>query len=700
MAATGKRGDHPIWDYFAYQTAANGDITTNCTTGNCKWTGKGKVQTNLMRHLDSKHSTEAEQFRKKYEEHCGKRDKEKAPPSGLVGMDAFLCSPTAAAAMNKKKVVPYDRASIRQRSLLECMTRAFCSAGLPYRLVENSDFRSFISELDPQFSMPMSHTTISKYVGEQFAKVSGKLKAALVGRPLVVILDIWSKRGLAESFLGVTVSFYFKPLGAIKTALLACRSFPHPHNAGAILKLVKDIVDEYELEEEQIERYMADNASNVIAAFRGSAIVNMYKGGVGVAAARRETGHRQGGEGGGEAAGTSDDGPTYANFGFEEEAPDIPYDPSLYLPDSNEGENLDVSAITTELQNLPKLLNCSDHSLTLAVGRGCQADNAYTVLERELLALIGKFKHSSAATEEIKALTGVSLANCASTRWLYMAPVAQRALDLQGPITNISGRKKWQITFTWATVAELVDLLMPFFRAVTRLEASNTSTGGLLVPALLNLRRKCDQAAQGYFSVAALQIKTELDRRFSKFLDPNNAKYDPIYLVCAVVNPAAAIRLGDLFEEARDCLRNYIAGVVDETGATLLDAGEAADPSEELLDDGTYDDDLFGDLPARKRVKTADPTKRVWERELDAYFSYLDSYGPGKSIDHVKLWMESGLYPTLRPIIEKILVICATSASCERAFSMARFVTERGRNVIKAANLQAEVIYRYNKFLR
>ena len=81
--------------------------------------------------------------------------------------------------------------------------------------------------------------------------------------------DIWSKKGMTASFLGLTAHYYSRSKKAKCNITIAVRRFESPHTAERVSKLVDEIVCEWKIPYYKIFRILTDNGSNMIAAFKG-----------------------------------------------------------------------------------------------------------------------------------------------------------------------------------------------------------------------------------------------------------------------------------------------------------------------------------------------------------------------------------------------------------------------------------------------
>jgi hypothetical protein len=93
-----------------------------------------------------------------------------------------------------------------------------------------------------------------------------------------------------------------------------------------------------------------------------------------------------------------------------------------------------------------------------------------------LSKLIGQFKHSPDACQELVKLTGKMLLSPSTTRWGYWIPVLKRYLSIEEGVKKVARRKKWILPDQIQTefLRELVPVLEPFMDILISIQASKT----------------------------------------------------------------------------------------------------------------------------------------------------------------------------------------------------------------------------------
>ena len=97
------------------------------------------------------------------------------------------------------------------------------------------------------------------------AKVSAHVQSA---NTLSLCCDIWSKKGLSSSYLGITAHFFSRNDCRRHTATLAVRRLTSSHTATNIRQVIDDILTEWDIDSAKVCAILTDNGSNMVAAFK------------------------------------------------------------------------------------------------------------------------------------------------------------------------------------------------------------------------------------------------------------------------------------------------------------------------------------------------------------------------------------------------------------------------------------------------
>jgi len=105
---------------------------------------------------------------------------------------------------------------------------------------------------------------------EEKEKIKQNLATA---RRITTGLDIWTKKGLTASFLGISACYFNPEDNKAEHKLLNLKEMVHPHTAESISTLVEESMEEWGIPREKVLTTITDNGSNMVASFHTHAEV-------------------------------------------------------------------------------------------------------------------------------------------------------------------------------------------------------------------------------------------------------------------------------------------------------------------------------------------------------------------------------------------------------------------------------------------
>ena len=146
------------------------------------------------------------------------------------------------------------------------MSFLLASTSLPTSIVDNLDFKSFVFHLNPRFSLPgrTRMTTDIIQIHQHGKKILNKMIHSALSKKILTA-DIWSKKGLTSSYLGVTIHFVGSD-SVLRSAVLELIHFPSPHTGKAVAESIENTVKEWGLG--HIPIIITDSGSNMVKAFK------------------------------------------------------------------------------------------------------------------------------------------------------------------------------------------------------------------------------------------------------------------------------------------------------------------------------------------------------------------------------------------------------------------------------------------------
>ena len=228
-----------VWEIFDYDECSDSSIcNVKISQGSevptqCGKTIKGKNPTNLKQHMRKHHPNDFRKFLEK--EEAFKLQKAATNKSTVT-------QPLLTSMLSQ---TPYLKESAKQKRITEKLAIFIGSANVATTLVEDQEFREFLHEMDPRYVVPgrtAIRTELSKAVLKLKHNISKELKSA---REINLCCDIWSKKGMTESYLGVTAHFFANHKRY--KATLAVRHFESPHTGDRILNIVKVVLNDWDI---------------------------------------------------------------------------------------------------------------------------------------------------------------------------------------------------------------------------------------------------------------------------------------------------------------------------------------------------------------------------------------------------------------------------------------------------------------------
>ena len=228
----------------------------------------GKYPTNLRAHLRKCHPKEYEDVQeKKVKENEKEKTKKKLQTTAGAGPSTqYGIQPTLVATLQMKK--KYSKENEKYRKITRKLAIFIGTSNVANSIVESLEFCEFVSELDQQYPVPgraAISSEMDKVLFDMKQQITGKLAAA---RRINICVDIWTKRGMSASFLGITAHFFSRSDHKRHRVTIAVKRMPSPRTANRVSELVKTVLQEWEIPEEKVGSVLTDNDSNMVAAFK------------------------------------------------------------------------------------------------------------------------------------------------------------------------------------------------------------------------------------------------------------------------------------------------------------------------------------------------------------------------------------------------------------------------------------------------
>lgn len=414
-----------------------------------------------------------------------------------------------------QRVHLYAPNSSRQQAITEAILQDLViGCSLPLSIVENPNFRHFLSVMDCKYT-PVSRTSLAE---KRIPFLVGKVKADIIRvletqASVALTTDLWSDRRL-RSFLGVTAHVACKDNDSysLKSFLLDCRRFTGKHCGERIASAFDEIVEEYGISN-KISFILTDNASNMKRAFK------------------------------------------------------------VRLPDSehpeSDNDDLDNEMMWEDMEDFEQpwssgeRLSCFAHSLQLVVNDGMKEVKAIA----RAIAKASKFttllhsssKHRDMFEAHFGANRSIPAAN--NTRWnsTFKQLKALTTLDHRAVTEMCSECDTENIAFSvreWTQLKDLCTVLQPFSEATDLTEGDTVVTISMVVPTVLDLRTHLNKMEVQLPQIVTIVrvLKKSLEKRFSGIFkrinmeqgDPEEPFNHQIYFLAAMLDPQFGMSWVDL----------------------------------------------------------------------------------------------------------------------------------------------------------
>ena len=670
-----------VWDYFTYDFSSNksmcqvsseshSDAEATSPISVCGHRITGKFTTNLRSHLKKSHTNCYKELVTK--EESAKEEELRGKTKADKGRAGPVKQSTLMEVMQRK----YDKTSSRWQDITRKMAMFIATSNVPNAVVENAEFRLLMETLDPRYQTP-SRARMAKEMDLLMADMKGRIKVFLDSAQKVsACTDIWTKRGMTSSYLGVTAHFFSRHDHRRHCVTLAVRVFPHPHTADRIRSLLDEVLKEWDVDQ-KFYFVITDSGSNMVKAFRSDVLASITD----------------------YSEGSMDEDVGEANSGDDAEDEDEDFD-------VDEDNDFDTKEMQHDIvfSQCGKRLACFAHSLQLVVQKF--KDDSLKPLMKKVYALVKKVNKSSRATGILLSLCNKKLVTNVPTRWSSTFLLLDRLLDVKGPLSTALDQLEWDnlAHSEWKTIEMVHKLLKPFAQYTALISGEEYTTLSSVIPILMELQLHLQDMVQvPEVASVATTLRSELNRRFRKYTDPGDEDFEPIYVVSTLLDPRYkplinAVQMKSGKDELLRMLKVNDLDSQSSSQSSPIQSSPTPLPEEES--------------PVKKRQRFSYLSKVLEEKlrqgkekaarephgkqELERYLDSVPSLGDDD--DPLVFWVEQkDAYPLLSTLAADIMCAPASSAAVERIFSTAGEATTGKRNKLTHKNLEREVLIRRNK---
>lgn len=277
---------------------------------------------------------------------------------------------------------------------------------------------NFLETINPAYPVP-SRNYLSNEISQLLFKMKAKVQSYMVeARKIAFTTDLWTKKGLTSSYIGVTTHFFSSKDDSSHYPMIAVRRIHHPATGENIRSLFEEIIAEWGIPADKVMAVVTDNGSNVIKAFKELVVeADQYSSDDKEDEVLSDTGEEEhlsddheevvGDILGEDGSHGSDDDDSDFDAEFEENLRSIDCDLENF--EQNEADH------TTLFPNMPRL-SCFAHTLQLVVLKFNTDKSVHRVMQCAY-KLVSKVNKSSVVTQSLIKRCGKKLVGKCPTRW-------------------------------------------------------------------------------------------------------------------------------------------------------------------------------------------------------------------------------------------------------------------------------------------
>ena len=358
------------------------------------------------------------------------------------------------------------------------------------------------------------------------------------------------------------------------------------------------------------------------------------------------------------------------------------------------------------------------HTLQLVVNM-LQKEPSIQRLVDKARHLVNHFRKSSVATERLLQRSALTLIKDCPTRWSSTYSMLSRCLQIKDHVTAVAASMGWDSlqTSEWQKMGILRDLLLPFAEHTKMLE-SDTQSLSLVVPALLDLKNHLSEFslahARSYRDAATLAQKmlSNMEKRFSIFLDVTAANFSPLAAAACFVDPGVSAEtliendtegMQNLLRKAEDYIAHSVPRRVQVREEQV--SGDDEEPenmdTEALAETTPAKRPRFKFFSASRPARPKTPKTTNIKQEILKYKDGLSHQAADNTEveeSGIAFWISqsSMVFPHLKALALDLLAMPASQAFTERVFSVTGYLSSGRRNRARAI-LERSAFLKINK---
>ena len=405
-----------------------------------------------------------------------------------------------------------------------------------------------------------------------------------------ICADIWSKKGLSSSYLGITAHFFSRKDNRRHCATFAVRRMESSHTGVYVRMVVDNVLTEWDVQPSKVIASLTDNGSNMLAAFRKKVE---------------------------DSVGCEDKDEDREEELYDDEEED---EDEMAATAEDDGTDYEMREMdhTSAFATLGRV-SCFSHSLQLVVNK-FSGITAYKPLLKHAHALVKKMNSSVKATERQIELSGKKLVKDCPTRWSSTFLMVDRMLSVRTSLTQVLEELEWDNLpmSEWKCLHSLRNLLQPFAVFTALVQGEEFTTVSCVLPAIMDLSLHLDELKENTDVAEAAQVlQKELKARFKKYTDPSDPNHESLFLIGTALDPRYQLLLNPVQVDSakQELLKRLKETAEDNNGASSANEGE-------------FSQDIVCEEPPKKRFHHLN---RILEAKMEGGTKENSNSSPGES---------------------------------------------------------------------
>ena len=220
--------------------------------------------TNLHFHLRNKHPTEYKDSAASKSSSSTSNNKEKAAPDdGKNASNSGRTQLTIPSAI--QTTLPLAKSSPRYKALTNSLCYFLARDMQPYDTVNDTGFRHMLKALEPRYLPPDRKTIATTYMPKMYETEVSRIKASLKNASCFSITtDMWTSRA-KHAYTALTIH-YLNADFHLCCHMLETKEFQSEHTGIQIASELRDILESWDLSEDDLIAATTDNGSNIVSA--------------------------------------------------------------------------------------------------------------------------------------------------------------------------------------------------------------------------------------------------------------------------------------------------------------------------------------------------------------------------------------------------------------------------------------------------